>query len=195
MENYSLSDLRAAMGGEDGFGGNGGLGWLILLFLFMGGAGGGFFGRNGTPVTEADLCSANSFSELKGNTARISDQISGMYTGLQNGLSNFGYETLRNFNNVERQISDCCCTTQRNIDSVRFDMANYAAAANANTNAGIQKILDKMCEEKEAQMAARIQQLELQQAMCGVVRYPLQATYAVSPAYPHYNNCGCGCNV
>lgn len=192
MENYSLADIRAAMG-EDGFGGGNGW-WLILLFLFLG-RGGGFYGGGGNPVTEADLCNANSFSELKGQIGRLSDQLGNTYMGLQNGLSNFGYETLRNFNGVERQIADCCCTTQRAIDSVRFDMANYAAAANANTTAGIQKILDKMCEDKEAQMAARIQQLELQQAMCGVVRYPLQATYAVNPAYPHYNNCGCGCNV
>lgn len=191
MENYSLADLRAAMGGEDGLGG-GGFGWLILLFLFLMGRGNLFGGNGGNPVTEADLCSANSFSELKGSTARISDQISGMYTGLQNGLSNFGYETLRNFNSIGQQISDCCCATQRAIDGVKFDMANYAAAANANTTAGIQKILDKICEGEKAQLAARIQQLELQQAMCGVMKYPQQATYAVNPVFtPAFNSCGC----
>ena len=34
MENYSLSDLRAAVdGGNDGWGNGGGAWWIIILFL------------------------------------------------------------------------------------------------------------------------------------------------------------------
>lgn len=76
-------------------------------------------------------------------------------------------------------------------EATRFDLANYTAAINANTTAVGQKILDKMCENEKAAMAARIQQLELQQAMCGVVRYPNSASFAVGT--PFNFNCGCGC--
>ena len=50
MENYSLSDIRAATDHNeyDGFGG-GSWFWIVVLFLFMFGANGNLFG-NGTRV-------------------------------------------------------------------------------------------------------------------------------------------------
>lgn len=186
---YSLADLRAATAGDGMFGGNG-IWFLALLFLF----GGGGFGwnRNGSPVTEADLCSSQSFNDLKSGVRDISGQISSMNVGLTKGLCDFGYTTLAQFNNMERQLADCCCTTQRSIDSVKFDMANYSAATNAAITAGTQKILDKMAADKEAALNARIQSLELQQAMCGVVRYPTATTYATN-CNPFFGYSGCGC--
>ena len=45
-EGYSLADLAAATGNNDGFGANNGAWWIIILFLFcfMGG-GNGYFGN------------------------------------------------------------------------------------------------------------------------------------------------------
>lgn len=69
-------------------------------------------------------------------------------------------------------------------------MANYAASINANTTAQTQRILDKMCEDKQAAMQARIQQLELQQALCGI---PKTSPYGYGIyAYPSCNPCGYG---
>ena len=72
-------------------------------------------------------------------------------------------------------------------------MTAFFAQSNANTTAGIQKILDKMCEGEKAQMAARIQQLELREAMQGVVRYPTAYTYSAGRnpfcAGRDYGNC------
>lgn len=70
-------------------------------------------------------------------------------------------------------------------------MASQAAAINANTAAVGQKILDKMCENEKAQMQNEINQLRLQQAMCGVIRYPTQATYAAG--FPFWGNSYNGC--
>lgn len=192
--NFSLSDIAAVLGG-----GGDGKGWgngfiLIILFaiIFMFGGGFGFGGRsNGNPVTEAGLCSANSFNELKGSVGRLSDQVDGVNINLTKGICDLGYSTQSNFRDLMAQIADCCCTTQRNIDSVRFDMANYNAATNANITAGIQKVLDKMCADREAAMAARIQQLELAQAMCGVVRYPTSTAYATN-CNPFFGGCSNG---
>ena len=192
--NFSLSDIAAVLGG-----GGDGKGWgngfiLIILFaiIFMFGGGFGFGGRsNGNPVTTADLCSANSFNELKGSVGRLSDQMDGVNINLTKGICDLGYSTQGNFRDLMAQIAECCCTTQRNIDSVRFDMANYNAATNANITVGIQKVLDKMCADREAAMAARIQQLELAQAMCGVVRYPTSTAYATN-CNPFFGGCSNG---
>lgn len=185
----SASDV-ALLNRDNGMGwGDGSFMWIFaLLILFWGGNG---WGNRGNGVTEADLCNANSFNELKNSVGRLSDQTANMYTGLQNGLCNLGYTNLENFNATQRQIADCCCTTQRNIDGVRFDMANYTAAINANTAAQTQKILDTLCQNKIEAQAQRISQLELQQAMCGVVRYPQATTYTAG-VNPYFTN-GCGC--
>lgn len=191
---FSLSDIAAVSGRNDGmFGGGSGL-WIFALLILLGlgnGDLGGDGGRGASPASEADLCSAMSFNDLKRGVADNGTAISGMYTGLQNGICNLGYETLKNFNVLEAQLAGCCCETQRSIDSVKFDMANYAAGINANTNAGIQKILDRMCADKEAALSSRIQQLELQAALCGVVRYPNATTFTAG-ANPFFGG-GCGC--
>lgn len=183
MENTPLTaaDVAAVTrngnyGYNDGFGG-GGFFWIFALLLLPMLSGGGLWGNRGNAVTEADLCNANSFSELKGSVGRLSDQATNMYMGLSNGISNLGYELQGLLNSLAAQIAQCCCELKGEISNLRFDMANYFAQSNANTTAGIQKILDKMCEGEKAQMAARIQQLELREALQGVVRYPTTYTY------------------
>ena len=179
--------------GMDDWGGNSFMWIFALLILAGGGFGGGLFGNRGANfVTEADLCNANSFTELKNDVGRLSDQVGQTYMGLQNGICNLGYTNLENFNATQRQIADCCCTTQRGIDSVKFDMANYTAAINANTTAQTQKILDALCQGKIESQAQKIQQLELQQALCGVVRYPQAMTYNAgsNPFCGNYYGCG-----
>lgn len=195
MEGYTMtpSDIAAVNRGGygDGFGfGNGSGMWFLALLALTGGFG---FGGRGNAVTEADLCNANSFNDLKSSVRDISGQISSMNVGLTKGLCDFGYTTLAQFNNLERQLADCCCTTQRAVDSVKFDMANYAAATNATITSAMQKVLDQLNADKAAAQAARIQQLELNQALCGVVRYPTMTTYATN-CNPFFGYSGCGCN-
>ena len=76
MDNYSLSDIRAATDhDDDGFSGQGGWFWIVVLFLFMFGFGGNGFGRNNDALTRADLCQDFNFNDLQ-NGVR----------GIQNGL-------------------------------------------------------------------------------------------------------------
>ena len=186
--------LGYALGQDNNSGFGGGGMWIFALLILLGLLNGGFGGmgaRGGSPVTEADLCSANSFSELKGSVGRLSDQVGGAYTGLQNGISNLGYETLKNFNGISTQMASCCCETNRNIDSVKFDMANYVASINATSTANTQKVLDAICGNRMADMQNQINQLQLQSALCGVVRYPNSITYGAG-ASP-FCNTSCGC--
>lgn len=187
--NYSLSDIAAVT--NDGMfgGGNNGILWLFAILL-LGGGGYGWGGRNQAATTE-DLASGFNFSALQNKTNDILAAVNNNNQVLGNAICQLGYQDLQNFNVLERQIADCCCATQRAVDSVKFDMANYSASTNAAITAGTQKILDKMCENEKAAMAARIQSLELQQALCGVVRYPMTTTYSTA-CNPFFAN-GC-CN-
>lgn len=198
MNEMSAADIAAVTRNgydNDGFGfGNEGL-WLFAILALMGGGFGNWGNnRNGcNPVTEADLCNANSFSELKNSVGRLSDQIDGVNINLTKAVCDLGYATLGNFNALERQLADCCCITQRAIDQVRFDGERNTAAINANTTAQVQKVLDAICGNRMADMQNQINQLQLQAALCGVVRYPNQTTYGAG-FNPFFGGWGCGCN-
>lgn len=167
--NYTLADIAAVTDGGMGGMGNSWFAWILLFALFGGGFG-GWGNRNGNPVTEADLCNANSFNELKSSIGRLSDSQAAIARQTDNAICQIGYQNLQNTNTLSAQLADCCCTTQRGIDSVKFDMANYSAATNAAITAGTQKILDKLCADQTAALQARVQSLELQQALCGIPR-------------------------
>lgn len=180
MSEYSLSDIRAATEGNnwnDGMcGGGNWIVWMILLFAVLGG--GGLWGnRGGNCATTEDLASGFNFNAMQNKGNEILAEVRQEGRTTDNAICQIGYQNLQNANMLERQIADCCCTTQRAVDSVKFDMANYAAASNANTTAVGQKILDKLCSMEMAQKDAviaqqgqRINQLELHQELCGIPR-------------------------
>ena len=64
------------------------------------------------------------------------------------------------------------------------------AAINANTTEQTQKILDAITGNRMAEMQNRINQLELQNQLGNVVRYPNGFVYNAG-TNPF---CGCGCN-
>lgn len=194
----SPADYAAINNGGGGFGGIGGGDALVLIILFAlisgnnGFLGGG--GGHGGAVTQYDLCSSNSFTELKNSVGRLSDQLANANTGLQNGLSNLGYETLSNFNTIGTQIAECCCTTQRAIDGVNYNGAINTSNIIQAQERGTQKILDALCTNRMADMQNQINQLQLQAALCGVIRYPTTTSFATPNPFFNYS-CGCGCGT
>jgi hypothetical protein len=204
MDNgYSLADISAATGGNGMFGNDMGCFWIFALLLLPGLFGGGLWGNRGQgeTVTESALCNSMNFNNLENAVGRLGDQVNNAYMGLQNGMSQMGYATLQNFGQTQRdmctgfsavtgavnaaaaQAASCCCETNRNIDQLRYDGALNTAAVNANTTAQTQKILDAICTNRMADMQSRINQLELSQAMCGVVRYPNATTFNAGNAF------------
>lgn len=172
----------------DGFCGNSLLYFFAILLLFSNGGFGGWGNNRGENyVTEADLCNANSFSELKNSIGRLNDNQAAIARQTDNGICQLGYQGLQNTNSIQQQLSDCCCTTQRGIDSVKFDMANYSNSLQISQMEGTQKVLDKLCAMESAQKDAiiaqqgqRIAALEADARMCGVLRWPTTASYAVN---------------
>ena len=79
-----------------------------------------------------------------------------------------------------------------NIAQNRYESALNTAAINENMTAQTQKILDAITGNRIADMQNQINQLELQNQLASVVRYPNNTFYAVpSPCFN--TGCGCGC--
>lgn len=197
MENStpSIADFAALMNRDDF--GNGGI-WVIILFFALFGFGGFGWNRTGNteqPVTESSLCNAMNFNNLENAVGRLSDNENLHMMQLSQGLATVGYENLRNFADTQQtiqngdyaisnQLSDCCCKTQRAIDNVNFNAAQNTAAINENTTAQVQKVLDALCQGKIEALQGQVQQLQMQSALAGVVRYP-QATVYTAGAMPY----------
>lgn len=195
MESTGITPVMPVGSYGDGWGnGNGSFIWLFAILALMNGGFGGWGGRNyDHAATTEDLASGFNFSGVNNKLNEITAGISGVNQNLSNAICQLGYQDAQHTYELGSKIDSCCCTTQRAIDSVKFDMANYAATINANTTAQIQSVKDMLCQDKIAAQQARIQQLELNQALCGVVRYPTSATY--NAGYPFYNGyTPCGCN-
>lgn len=194
-----------------GFGGSGAWVLIILFALIFGWGGNGWGGRNGVePVTEAGLCNSMSFNNLENAVGRLSDTVQAGQRQTDNAVCQLGYQAAQLSNQTQRDLcqgfaavnaginqvrfdnQQCCCETQRLLDRNNYDAAMNTAAINANTTAGIQKILDTLCGNRMADMQNQINQLQLQSALCGVVRYPTTATFATH-CNPFFNQFGCGC--
>lgn len=135
MDNgYSLADVMAVTGRDSGFGGAGGLGWLILLFLFFMNGGFGWGGNNAATAyaTQADITSAiqaqTSAMNQQGilmssqnnnyETARLIDQL-GMNLMNQNNTNTIN--VIQGFNSLSGQI-----TNQTNVLSSKLDQLGFA---------------------------------------------------------------------
>lgn len=89
--------------------------------------------------------------------------------------------------------NDCCCAIQRAIDGVNYNIAAQVNNAVQSIGEKIQAVSDQITGNRMADMQNQINQLQLEQAMQGVVRYPNMFAYNAG------NNpfCGCGatCNI
>lgn len=210
MSEYSLSDIAAASG-DGGFGGGQGW-WVIILFALIFGWGGNGWGNRGNcgePVTQAGLCDAMNFNNLENAVGRLNDTLQAGQRQTDNAVCQLGYQAGQIANQNQRDLchgfaavtsalnqgfaqqAQCCCDTQRAIDGVNFNAAMNTAAINANTTEQTQKILDAITGNRMADMQNQINQLQLQAAMCGVVRYPNATTYTAGFS-PCFNQACCG---
>lgn len=190
MENYSLSDIRAATEHERDEGFGGGAWWIIILFLFMFGMGGfgGFGGQNGA-LTRAEM-------QQGFDTAEVTRKLDGISYGLSDGFYAQNTTMLNGFAGVTAAVENarfaaqkCCCETNRNIDGVRYDAQKNTCDIITAIHAEGEATRNMMQQNEIQQLRDRIQRAELRDAMCGVVRYPMATTYT-SGGNPF---CGCGC--
>lgn len=187
MDNLSVADIAAVTRNNDycndgmGFGG----GWLswILIFALLGGGGFGFGGRAQAATTDevaagfANSAVLNKLNELTVGQANINQNLG-------NAICTSTYE-------LGSKIDNCCCNTQAAIQQVRYDMAVQNGDLKALIHSEGEATRNLMQQDKIESLQAQVSALQLNQALCGVIRYPTATTYAVPSTCFGFNNCGC----
>lgn len=185
MDNMSLADIAAVTRNNEGFGDGNGW-WIILILLFALGGNGFGYGRgvDARCATVEDVNNSANFTRLENQVRFNENAIQNGFSNTFNGIANLGYRELENFSTLRydnaigqkdlaAQIAACCCETKGLIQ-----------AEGAATRALIQ-------ENKIEALQSKINALELQSALCGVVRYPNAMTYNAGTS-PFCSPCGCG---
>lgn len=187
MDNgYSLSDIAAASGGNGMFGG-GNMWFVIIILLFLMGGGNwgrqGEFGQYATAASQQEILFGQRFQDIDNKIDRLGNGIADATFALNNAVTGEGRA-------IQTQLSNCCCENLRNTDSLRFDMANYNAGVLAAIGADGEKTRAMIQQNKIETLQQQIHTLELNQALCGVVRYPNGWTYNAGSS--PFCNCNCG---
>lgn len=220
--NYSLADIAAATGGNrnnDGFGD--GNGWWIILFLLICGWGGYGFGGgyNGggtnSPgfqgfATRSDIDAALATQGIENGITGIGTQLCNGFAGVNSAIANLGY-----------QNQQCCCDLKQAIGDVNYNMAAQTNILQNTVNngfrdvieaqnAGTQRIIDTITQDKIQSLQTELQSAQLQLSnqaqttnIINALRptptpsYPVMSPYTsiINPTGFTFGANGCGCNT
>ena len=205
MDNLTASDV--ALLNRDGENGWGGMIWLFAILALMGGGFGGGWGNNNGNAIQADVNRGFDNQNLQAQTRDILGAVTAG-TAQNVAAANQVYHDVvgyvgDKYSELQRDVAalavgqanalanqnQCCCSLQRAIDGINYNTAMQTAEINANTTAQAQRILDAITGNRMDDMQNRINQLELQNQLAGVIRYPNGFTYNAG------NNPFCGCNM
>jgi hypothetical protein len=201
----------------DDFSSNGGL-WLFAILALMWGGGFGGFGNAGfaNAIGYQNLATQNDVQRGFDNQNSMGNQRE-ILSAVTNGTAQSVAATNQSFHDSLNVIQDkygelardiygvsgqiaqvlanqnaCCCDTKMLISETaaqnRYDALKNTNDINAVTIGQTQKILDAISQNKIEALQGRINQLELQNAVSGVVRYPSAATYNAGGS--PFCNCG-----
>lgn len=209
MGENGLTASDVALLNNDGMGGGwGGMIWLFAILALMGGGfGNGWGGNNGNAI-QADVNRGFDNQNLQAQTRDIlaavtsgtaqsvaatnqvyhdiTGYVGDKYMELQRDVAGLAVGQA----NMLANQNQCCCNLQSLIREMNYEAAMRDSATNANIVAQNQRVLDALTENKMDAMQNRINQLELQNQLAGVVRYPNGWTYNAG------NNPFCGgCNM
>ena len=216
MENggLSASDVALLNGGE--FGGNSFM-WIFGLLILMSMFNGNGWGNNNfaNAIGYENLATSNEVQRGFDNQNSMANQreiLSAVNSGTAQSVAATNqtfHDTLgiiqNRYDELARDIaglavgqanqlaksSECCCETKQLIMQSNYDSAMRDAATNANFTAQIQSVKDMIAQDKIESLQNQVNQLQLSQAVAGVVRYPMQTTYS-SGCNPFCGGCGCG---
>ena len=212
MEGISPADIVALS--KDGNGlGDSWLGMIIVLFFLVYGMNGNWGGsRFDNAIGYENLATSNEVQRGFDNQNSMANQrdilaaVNGVGAQGIAATNQVFHDMLGVFNDkyaeLQRDIAglavgqanqlakqnECCCQTLRAIDGVNYNIAMQTAEINANIDAKFAGLEKTIMGNRMADMQNQINQLQLGQAMQGVVRYP------DSFAYNAGSNPFCGCN-
>ena len=164
--NYGATvPLVANLDGNNGMFNGDGLWGLIIILALLGWGGngfgfGGFGGGNGYNDVQRGFDHNTVINKLDGLTYGLSDSTYALNNAITNGFSGVQATLCQGFNGVDRAIADCCCTTQRAIDGVNYNMATQACDIKHAINDSTRSILDFLTTDKIATLQAENQSLK-----------------------------------
>lgn len=215
-EGYAIG--RDSNGYNNGLFGGDGAWWIIILLIFGWGGfgnGNGFGGNNGGSfmtgydlgkvATTNDVASGFNNSAVLGSLNDLKLGQAGLQQTLCQGFNGVNTSILTSTHDLSRQLADCCCTTQRAIDGVNFNLSkgfcDVVRAGQDNT----QRILDFLTSDQIAKLRAentvltnQLSQNAQTSTIINTLRPVAQPAYITcSPfesayGYNRGNSCGCG---
>ena len=211
MGENGLTASDVALVSRDGDGWGNGWGGMIWLFAILAMMGGGFGWNGGNGNSNAIQNDINRGFDNQNLQAQTRDILAAVNAGTLQAIqsTNQVYHDIvgyvgDKYNELQRDVAglavgqanllanqnECLGGLTRQIMQNNYDAAIRDAATNANFTAQIQSVKDIIAQDKMDAMQNRINQLELQNALAGVVRYPNGWTYNAGNS-PF---CG-GCNM
>jgi hypothetical protein len=139
--------------GNNGFFGGDGA-WIILLLLLGWGNNGNGFGGNGNNNLFPWMNQSNQISNGFQNAA-MGDQLTAIQSaindlGVANLQQSFNVQTAmcQGFNGVQSQLANCCCENRLASADLKYTIATENCADRQAIADGIQKIMDKLCDQE-----------------------------------------------
>lgn len=185
--------------------------WLFAILALMWGGNGLFGGGNGNSnAIQADVNRGFDNQNLQAQTRDILGAVTGgtaqtiaastaNASNAINAIKDGNAALIREFGNVETALTalsgkqqECCCEIKQAIAQANYDAAMRDAATNANLTAQIQQVKDLIQQNKIEALQNKVNQLELQNAVAGVVRYPNQMAYNAGTSPFCGGGCCCG---
>ena len=193
---YSLSDIAAMNGNEGNAMWNNPFIYLVWLAVL---GRGGLFGGAGDAATQGAITRSDLFEGF--NNQDVNGQLRGITSGICDGF----YATNNALKDGFYGLQTCCCETNRNIDSVRYDMGKgfcdvataihaegeaTRALINANT---VQALRDKLEDRDRELMTANFQLSQQAQNayLLGEIRPVARPAYITCSPYTTTGYCGC----
>lgn len=196
---YSLSDIKAIMGDNNGTFGGGGLLLLMILFLFLLMFGGGFGSQRGdldryaTAASQQEILFGQQFGQINDRLTNIGNGICNLGYEMQGGFGQLGKEVALGQSNLNqtimgtgnalsRQLGDCCCENRlavanlgAQMDRQTCEITTAIKAEGAATRAMLQ-------DDTIQRLRDKVSSLEMDNRMYGVVRYPNGYSYNAGPS-------------
>lgn len=225
-DGLSASDVAVLTGGtgrnNDAWGGDG---WWIILFLLIcgwGGYGAGWGGNGGGANSPA----------FQGYATRADVNDALATQGIESGIQNISTQLCNGFNTLGSQLANCCCDLKQGQGEINYNLAMQTNVLqntmnqNANAlqsqlcngfrdvidaqNAGTQRIIDTITQDKIQSLQTELQSAQLQLSnaaqttnIINALRptptpsYPVMSPYTsiINPTGFTFGVNGCGCNT
>lgn len=140
--------------------GDGGLFWIIILFLFaFNGGWGNEYGNGGCNVVNNDIQRGFDQQAVMGGINGLTTAVTNGFSGAEVSRCNAQANVLQAMNSLSMGLQNCCCENRAGLADLKYTVATEACsdrqavndALNAVTNAmnaGFQGIYNQMCQDK-----------------------------------------------